>query len=72
MSLENLNDFFGLGIIPKFSEIPAPQQPIIDLNKVSPEMQLSHAVWHTYNPVTETVALKSSPENSIGFVPTIR
>ncbi len=62
MSLENLIDFFGLGVIPKFSEIPPPLLPVIDLRKVEPETQLAHAVWHTYHPMTETVALKSSPE----------
>jgi erythronate-4-phosphate dehydrogenase len=67
MSLGNLNDFFGLGINPKFSEIPAPPLPVIDLHKVEPEMQLAHAVWHTYNPVTETIALKSSPEKFYWF-----
>ena len=67
MSLENLNDFFGLGIIPQFSEIPAPQLPVIDLRKVKPETQLAHAVWHSYHPMTETMALKSSPEKFYWF-----
>jgi len=67
MSLENLNNFFRLGIIPQFSEIPAPRLPVIDLSNVRPETQLAHAVWHTYHPVTETVALKSTPEKFYWF-----
>lgn len=67
MSLENMNRFFNLGIEPYYQEIPTPPDPVIDLQGVAPEYQLQHAVWHTYNPVTETTALKSSPEKFYWF-----
>jgi len=67
MSLENLNNFFGLNITPVFQEIEKPLFPVIDLHEIPVEKQLSHAVWHTYNPMTETVELKSSPEKFAWF-----
>jgi erythronate-4-phosphate dehydrogenase len=67
MSLDNLNDFFKLGITPKYNEVPLPQHPVIDLSHISPEAQLAHAVWHSYNPMAETSALKSSPEKFYWF-----
>lgn len=67
MSLENLNTFFGLHIKPCYLEIPSPKQPVIDLQKVPRDQQLSHAVWHTYHPLTETAALKESPEKFYQF-----
>lgn len=67
MSLENLNNFFGLDISPKYENIPAPLLPVIDLSKISPATQLSHAVWHTYNPLNETGVLKLSPEKFYWF-----
>jgi erythronate-4-phosphate dehydrogenase len=61
MSIENLRSFFGLHHRPLLQEIPAPLQPLIDLNGIALEKQLSHAVWHTYNPMMETASLKTSP-----------
>jgi erythronate-4-phosphate dehydrogenase len=67
MSIESLNLFFALDIQPRFQEIPAPLQPVIDLQGIALEKQLSHAVWHTYNPMTETAALKAAPANFYRF-----
>jgi erythronate-4-phosphate dehydrogenase len=67
MSIESLNRFFALDIQPRFQEIPAPLQPVIDLQGIALEKQLSHAVWHTYNPMTETAALKAAPANFYRF-----
>ncbi|HAR39388.1 MAG TPA: 4-phosphoerythronate dehydrogenase PdxB [Porphyromonadaceae bacterium] len=67
MSLENLNNFFGLGITPQYDKVPQPLLQEIDLNEVSPEAQLAHAVWHSYNPMTETTALQSAPEKFYWF-----
>lgn len=62
MSLENLNNFFKLGVEDMhYQEIPSPSEPIIDLQGIAPEHQLRHTVWHTYNPMADTTALKSSP-----------
>lgn len=62
MSLENLKDFFRLDVAPEFQSIPLPSHPIINLLGIAPKKQLSHAVWHTYNPMKETAELKSAPE----------
>ena len=68
MTLENVNNFFGLGIEPiPFQKIPEPEQPIIDLKNIPIEIQLQTAVWHTYNPMKETEALKSNPEDFYRF-----
>lgn len=68
MTLENVNNYFKLGIDPiPFQKIPDPDQPIIDLQHVPPEEQLPTAVWHTYNPMKETEALKSNPEDFYRF-----
>jgi erythronate-4-phosphate dehydrogenase len=67
MSLENLNNFFGLNIKPTYQEIAVPLFPVINLYEIPVEHQLSHAVWHTYNPMVETVDLKSSPEKFSWF-----
>ena len=67
MSVENLNTFFGLNITPTFQEILPPLFPVINLHEFSTEKQLSHAVWHTYNPMVETINLKSSPEKFAWF-----
>jgi erythronate-4-phosphate dehydrogenase len=67
MSLENLNNFFGLNIKPIYQEIAVPLFPVINLHEIPVENQLSHAVWHTYNPMVETVDLKSSPEKFSWF-----
>jgi len=67
MSLENLNTFFGLHIEPRYLEIPSPAQPVIDLQDVPRDRQLAQAVWHTYHPLTETAALKESPDKFYQF-----
>lgn len=68
MSLENLNQFFNIGVEkPHYQEIPAPFDPIIDLQGIAPAQQLPYAVWHSYNPMKETTALKSSPEKFYWF-----
>lgn len=67
MSLQNLNNFFRLGITPQYEEVPLPPQPIIDLEKINPEAQLAHAVWHSYDPVPETNTLRSAHEKFYWF-----
>lgn len=67
MSLENLNDFFQLNLQPAYQEIPLPLHPVINLQEIEPEKQLAHAVWHTYNPMKETVELKSAVEKFYWF-----
>lgn len=68
MSIQNINEFFNIGLSDiKFQEIPSPKDPIIDLEEINPEQQLSYAIWHTYNPSIETVALKSSPDKFYQF-----
>ena len=61
MSIENIVRFFSLDVTPHYAAIPAPEQPLIDLSGVPVEAQLAHAVWHTYQPLHETSALKASP-----------
>ncbi|WP_294083482.1 4-phosphoerythronate dehydrogenase PdxB [Proteiniphilum sp. UBA5384] len=62
MSLENLNKFFNINMQnPQYQEIPVPEQSLVDLQGIAPGEQLQHAVWHTYNPLTETTVLKSEP-----------
>ena len=48
-------------------EIPHPLEPVIDLQGVLKENQLSHAVWHTYNPVKESELLKLNPQKFYWF-----
>ena len=67
MSLENLKEFFDLKETPRYQTIPLPQEPLINLKEVAPENQLCHAVWHTYDPMPETEALKKSPGNFYWF-----
>lgn len=68
MSLENLNSFFQLtSDETHYNEIILPDNPIIDLRQIDPEQQLQQAVWHTYNPMTETAALKLNPEKFYWF-----
>lgn len=61
ISLENLNGYFQLGVSPRYQPIPSPADPRVDLEGIAPGDQLAHAVWHTYNPVPETEALKAAP-----------
>lgn len=68
MSLENLNKFFNLGLESiHYQDIPTPSDRIIDLQEITLGHQLQHAVWHTYNPMKETNALKSSPDKFYWF-----
>lgn len=68
MSLDNLNQFFNLNIQDiNFQKIPSPREPIIDLQFVDAKEQLQKAVWHSYDPMKETVALKHSPEKFYHF-----
>lgn len=68
MSIENLNEFFNIGMEhPNYQSIPPPSEPVIDLQGIAPEEQLRHAVWHSYNPMRETNALKRSPEQFYRF-----
>ena len=67
MSLEQLNDFFQLDIAPRYQEIPPPTEPSIFLGDVEPSRQLEQAVWHTYNPASETEALKAVPGDFYHF-----
>lgn len=68
MSLDNLNEFFGLGVNPiRLMPLPAPENPVIDLKDIQPSRQLSHAVWQTYNPMKETIDLQENPEKFYGF-----
>lgn len=60
MSVENLKDFFRSAVTPEFEPLPPPLHPVINLQEVEPDKQLAHAVWHTYNPMKETVELKSA------------
>lgn len=67
MSIENLIQFFALEATPHYAAIPAPEKPIIDLKDIPVETQLAHAVWHTYQPLQETSALKASPQQFYRF-----
>lgn len=67
MSLENLGQFFDLETNPQYEAIPSPAQPLIDLQSVPLESQLASAVWHSYDPMAETRALKLSPEKFYWF-----
>ncbi len=67
MSLENINNYFKLGLNPTYKPIPRPTEPVIDLEGVDRELQFSHAVWHTYNPIPETDALKMRPYEFYNF-----
>ena len=67
MSIENLTEFFNLQIVPNYLEIPAPAEPVIDLSGVPEESQLSHSVWHSYNPLNESQLLKQQPDRFYWF-----
>lgn len=67
MCIEQINAFFHLGMQPRWAELPPPTHPLIDLLAVPAHRQLSYAVWHTYDPATETAALKKSPEDFYFF-----
>lgn len=65
MSIENLKDYFGSETTPEFQPLPLPRHPVINLNET--DKQLEQAVWHTYNPMQETIELKSAPEKFYWF-----
>ncbi len=68
MSLENLNNFFSLGVNPiKLMPLPQPENPIIDVKSIKPAQQLAYAVWQTYNPAEETKSLQANPEKFYWF-----
>jgi erythronate-4-phosphate dehydrogenase len=67
MSIENLRSFFDLHNLPLYQEIPSPHQPIIELQGIAVERQIAHAVWQTYNPMLESDALKSLPDQFYWF-----
>lgn len=68
MSLENLNEFFKLEIHPiKLMPLPHPENPVVNLKDIASDKQLAHAVWQTYNPMTETEKLKANPEKFYWF-----
>lgn len=68
MSLENLNNFFSLGVNPiKLMPLPQPENPVIDVKDIKPAQQLAYAVWQTYNPAEETKSLQANPEKFYWF-----
>jgi len=68
MSLENLNDFFELGIHPiKLIPLPSPENTVIDLKNIEPFKQLAYAIWKTYNPMEETKNLQENPDKFYWF-----
>ena len=67
MSIENLIEFFNLKVNPNYLEIPNPLEPVIDLHGVLEKNQLSHSVWHTYNPIKESELLKLNPDKFYWF-----
>lgn len=63
MSLQNLNEFFRLGIRSiKQMPLPEPANPLIELREAGVAEQLAQAVWHTYSPMAETALLKAAPD----------
>ena len=67
MSIENLIDFFNLKVNPNYLKIPHPLETVIDLQGILEEDQLSHAVWHTYNPIKESELLNLNPDKFYWF-----
>lgn len=67
MSIENLKEYFKIDTNPIFQSLPLPENQTIDLAGVPSEDQLSHAVWHSYNPMKETELLKTSPDKFYWF-----
>ncbi|MDR1516661.1 MAG: 4-phosphoerythronate dehydrogenase PdxB [Dysgonamonadaceae bacterium] len=68
MSLENINEFFGIGIAPiELLPIHKPDNPLIDLKGISAGEQLAAAVRATYNPEKETIVLKENPDKFYYF-----
>jgi erythronate-4-phosphate dehydrogenase len=67
MSLEQLSDYFQLDLVPRYQEIPTPAEPSIFLDGIEPSHQLEKAVWHTYDPASETEALKAAPNEFYHF-----
>lgn len=68
MSLENVNNFFNLGINPiKLMPIIEPEDNIIDLNDIPLDKQLPYAVWKTYLPTIESDNLKAEADKFTWF-----
>ncbi len=67
ISIENLKKYFAFDVTPSYQSIPLPEDTLIDLKGVLAKDQLSHAVWHSYNPMLETKLLKASPEKFYWF-----
>lgn len=67
MSIENLIEFFSFESNPKYMEIPKPINPIINMQGILKENQLSQAVWHTYDPLKDSELLKLNPEKFYWF-----
>lgn len=67
MSLENLNNYFQLGVSLRYQPISSPPEPSILLGEVKPADQLMYAVTQTYDPYPETEALKKTPEKFYHF-----
>lgn len=67
MSIENLRKFFGIDKEAIYQSLPSPVDQVINLKEVPGKQQLSHAVWHSYNPMEETALLKASPEKFYWF-----
>lgn len=68
MSLENLNNFFELGINPiKLMSLPPPKNPVINLKNIEPNKHLTYAIWQTYNPMEETKNLQENPDKFYWF-----
>lgn len=68
MSLENINNFFSMGIDPiKLMPIIEPEDNIIDLNDIPRDKQLPYAVWKTYLPTIESDNLKAESDKFTWF-----
>lgn len=67
ISIENLKSFFGIKKTAVYQPLPLPEDQVIDLKGISAENQLSHSVWHSYNPMHETTLLKASPDKFYWF-----
>lgn len=47
--------------------LTSPENPVIDLKAIEPANQLTHAIWHTYNPMQETKNLQENPNKFYWF-----
>lgn len=67
MSIENLKTYFKIDKEAVYQPLLVPEGQIIDLTGISSVNQLTHAVWHSYNPMLESELLKKSPEKFYWF-----